>query len=426
LGTEACVAFSWRTESENEGITMSTKNRRRVWVPNVAVSVRALETRLDVAAAQGLGPDQTAAARGIRALLGKAEAAAFGEDPRARRGREWWSGALVEVAYQNLHAAKAQMVDVYDEAEIAAEVPSVVARAQQTLHRDDPRRLGAIRLTEGSLMHQRAFLRRAIEDSYDALDRQHERVRSFRNIVLILAGLITVLVGATVAAVRANPKILPLCFPSDGNGASATSLLNCPTGGGVTASTSGDIFVIGLLGLLGGALAAAVSIRNLRGTSTPYDVPVALALLKVPLGAFTAILGLVAIQGKFVPGLTALDSQQQILAYALLLGFGQQVFTRSLDVRAQTLLNGLPSKDVATQPAGEPGAAIPVPPVAPTGTATLPAQRPGGGDGGDPPGGTSAKEPPEGLTFQPSPDDTEAPQDDGSDPMPNAVPGDHR
>ncbi len=74
-----------------------------------------------------------------------------------------------------------------------------------------------------------------------------------------------------------------------------------------------------------------MSIRNLRGTSTPYDVPVALALLKVPLGAFTAILGLVAIQGDFVPGLSALDSQQQILAYALVLGYAQQVFTYSLD-----------------------------------------------------------------------------------------------
>ena len=113
-----------------------------------------------------------------------------------------------------------------------------------------------------------------------------------------------------------------------------------------------DIVVVSLLGLLGGALAAAVSIRNLRGTSTPYDVPVALSLLKVPLGAFTAIVGLVAIQGDFVPGLSALDSQQQILAYALVLGYGQQVFTYTLDRRAQTLLDGLPAKDGSAPPGG--------------------------------------------------------------------------
>jgi hypothetical protein len=112
--------------------------------------------------------------------------------------------------------------------------------------------------------------------------------------------------------------------------------------------------VVALMGLLGGALAAALSIRNLRGTSTPYDVPVALATLKVPLGAFTAIVGLVAIQGEFVPGLSALDSQEQILAYALILGFGQQVFTRTLDRKAQDLLEALPSKDATSTPVQPP------------------------------------------------------------------------
>ena len=79
-----------------------------------------------------------------------------------------------------------------------------------------------------------------------------------------------------------------------------------------------------LMGLLGGSLAAAVSIRNVQGAATPYDIPVALATLKVPSGALTAIAGLVAIRGNFVPGLSALDSQEQILAYALVLGYAQQ------------------------------------------------------------------------------------------------------
>ena len=103
--------------------------------------------------------------------------------------------------------------------------------------------------------------------------------------------------------------------------------------------------IVALLGLLGGALAASVAIRNIRGTSTPYDVPVALAWLKIPLGAFTAILGIVAIHGGFVPGLSVLDSQQQILAYALLLGFAQQLFTGALDKRAQSLLEGVSNKE---------------------------------------------------------------------------------
>jgi hypothetical protein len=287
---------------------MPEKRVRRVWVQNVAVSVKVLETRLDVAEAQGLGPDQKAAAAGVRELLRSARDAAFGVQPRPNRLSNWWRGTLVDAAYQNLHAARALMVDVYDDAEVAAEIPIAVARSQRTLHRDDPRRLGPEAFTNRSEVQRRAFLRRIIKDGYDALDRQHERLRSFRNINLTLAVFIAVLVGATVAFVSAGPQLIPLCFPASGQ-ANGGALQNCPTGSGVAGPSGDDILVVSLLGLLGGALAAATSIRNLRGTSTPYDLPVALALLKVPLGAFTAILGLVAIRGDFVPGLSALDSQ---------------------------------------------------------------------------------------------------------------------
>jgi hypothetical protein len=99
------------------------------------------------------------------------------------------------------------------------------------------------------------------------------------------------------------------------------------------------------LGLLGGAIAAAFAIRNLRGTTIPYDVPLALAFLKVPIGALTAVAGILLLGGGFVPGLSGLDSQRQILAYALLLGYAQQVATKLIDRQAQTLMDAVPSKD---------------------------------------------------------------------------------
>jgi hypothetical protein len=233
-----------------------------------------------------------------------------------------------------------------------------MARLQAALHREDPRQVDAAILAQLPLPERRAVLRRAIEDGYDASDRQHERLRSFRNIVVISALSIAVLVGITIALVVKNPTWMPLCFETPTP--SQPPLLNCPTASGVTEPQSTDIIVIALMGLLGGALAAALSIRNLRGTSTPYDVPVALATLKIPLGAFTAIVGLVAIQGEFIPGLSALDSQEQILAYALILGFGQQVFTRTLDRRAQDLLEAMPSKDATSAPA-QPPVVVPAP-----------------------------------------------------------------
>jgi len=421
---------------------MSERPRKKVRVHSVAVGVEVLETRLDVAVAQGIGPDQRAAAEGVRRLLRRAQDAAYGVDPSPGPISRWWSGALVEAGYQNLHAARAQMIDVYDDAEIEAEIPAAIARSQATLHRDDPRRALIDVLQVQAVARQRAFLRRAIEDAYDSLDRQHERLRSFRNIILLLALCIAVLVGITIVGVAYNPEIMPLCFAADGSSAEGI-LLNCPTGTDVTSPSGGDIVVIALLGLLGGALAAAVSIRNLRGTSTPYDVPVALALLKVPLGAFTAILGLVAIQGDFVPGLSALDSQQQILAYALVLGYAQQVFTYSLDRRAQTLLNDLPGKDASTAPAGAGTVVASPPPVLPMGPsgpdpAMVPPQfvHAAGGNGannGSSGAGSDATkastidlEPAEVQFEPPPPDDDDIVQDDGSTTLPNVPIGDHR
>lgn len=413
---------------------MAARVQRRVWVQNVAVGVRVLETRLEVAAASGLGPDQQAAANGVRKLLGKAEDAALGVDPKTGRLSNWWGGTLACAAYQNLHAARAQMVDVYDDADLAAEIPMAVARSQMSLHRDDPRRLEAFAFDNRTVTQQRALLRRAIEDGYDAVDRQHDRLRSFRNINLILALFIAVLVAFTIALISQRPEMMPLCFPTDGAG--PTGPQNCPTGTSVDGPASNDIVIVALLGLLGGALAAAVSIRNIRGTSTPYDIPVALAMLKVPLGAFTAILGLIAIRGNFVPGLSALDSQQQILAYALLLGFGQQVFTQALDRRAQTLLNGVPSKDSSTTPQGP--VPHPGPPV-PSTTTGIPVQyqpSPNGLDANR--NGSAAAADSEVVSrdtaqraapvYQPPPDDgaEDVVQDDGRPPMPSGQVGDHR
>ena len=60
--------------------------------------------------------------------------------------------------------------------------------------------------------------------------------------------------------------------------------------------------------------------------------------------------GLILIHGEFVPGLSELDSQGQILAYAVLLGVAQHLFTRFVDRKAETVLNSLPSKDASSPP----------------------------------------------------------------------------
>ena len=145
------------------------------------------------------------------------------------------------------------------------------------------------------LARRRVQLRKLIEVGHTAIDRKHTRLRSFRNIVVMTAILIGVLVLAFIGIVALDPTSVPLCFEPIRNAPPV-----CPAGG--PGPSAHDVVVVALLGLLGGALAAAVSIRNLKGTSTPYDIPVALAWLKVTAGALTAIGAIIAIRGASSPG----------------------------------------------------------------------------------------------------------------------------
>ena len=98
------------------------------------------------------------------------------------------------------------------------------------------------------------------------------------------------------------------------------------------------------------ALAAAVSLNNIRGTTSPYSLPIALAVLKLPTGALTAIVAVLLMRGEFIPGLNALDSSAQILAWAVVFGYAQQAFTYLIDRQAHTVLNN--SRGQGTAPAG--------------------------------------------------------------------------
>src|SRR4051794_25843559 len=107
-----------------------------------------------------------------------------------------------------------------------------------------------------------------------------------------------------------------------------------------------DIALIEGVGLLAAAVAAAASLSGLGSTATPFRIPLALAVLKLPTGALTAILGLLLMRGGFVPGLGALDTPAQVIAWAIILGYAQQLFTRFVDRYAQSQLNNFGRSEV--------------------------------------------------------------------------------
>jgi hypothetical protein len=340
----------------------STPLRSSAWARDVRVEITRIEHRLRIALVSHHSPYTQEIGEAVRAHLKEAE------DVISRRRWiaalfspvDWYRGTSIEQAYRSLHAARVFLVEIVAEEDLDALVPGVVARVQSSLPATDPQRIELEKLPNADPKTKRAKVVRALERGFAASDEAHANIRRFRNVVLCSAVLIALVTFLLVHQVGEHPTAVPLCFQPDITAAQAASLpvnqqagssrrMVCPSGeqavGGTPQSPSDfDIWIVAGLGLLGGGLSSAVSVRKMAHTAAPYDVPLALALLKLPTGALTAVAGIILLGGGFVPGLSELDTQRQILAYSLIFGYAQQLATRYLDDRATTLLASVPSK----------------------------------------------------------------------------------
>ena len=197
-----------------------------------------------------------------------------------------------------------------------------------------------------------ADLSKVIEAGHAAADRQRSRLRTFRNVLLVGIFVTSLLLLALAIATMIRPSIIPLCFIQDPEPLDGVPNVACPVKAAHvksldklhTATSSSDLITVAALGLMGGAVSAALFLRDLYSNATPYNVSVPLALLKLPAGAMTGLVGIILLAGEFVPGFSAIDRPIQILAYAVVFGFAQQLFTQFLDQRAQQLVNNIPTK----------------------------------------------------------------------------------
>ncbi|MFB6438073.1 hypothetical protein ACFCVY_15050 [Streptomyces sp. NPDC056411] len=243
--------------------------------------------------------------------------------------------------------------------EVIPMMPGLLAIVQAHLASSDPRRVGVERIDhwvrqKGTLTEEDLeLILDAVGVARQASIRETLRVRSFVNIVGWVTGFLAA--GAVLLAVLAgvSDDTLPLCFtPGNGVGNAGYSVV-CPIKTDVkpqfsnpdknvaATTTPLDYTLVEIVGLVSAAIAAATTLRRIRGTATPYNVPVVLAVLKLPTGALTAVLGLLLMRGGFVPGLSALDSSAQIIAWAIVFGYAQQLFTRLVDSQAQSVLNAV-------------------------------------------------------------------------------------
>ncbi|MEV0714205.1 hypothetical protein [Asanoa sp. NPDC050611] len=304
----------------------------------------------------------------IRAHLAAARGAANG------RGR---GGGPLERARTNLDAAEALLLDIAPPWYLLGIMPSVLGHAQRHLIPTDPRRRALERVAQALgiansqqrvppeerlaiAARERGTIASVMRAASSAAHRELVRLRSFRNVVVATTIVLATLVVVVAVAGFVRPAMVPLCFaPEDGGQA----IVVCPTrqsapfpaaarspsasvAQNIDAATAGtvrpyDALLVLVIGLIAAAVAAAAAVRGIRGSSERYGVPVALALLKLPTGALTAFLGLLLMRGQFVPGLSALDTSAQILAWALVFGYAQQLFTRLVDQQGHAVLDSV-------------------------------------------------------------------------------------
>jgi hypothetical protein len=268
------------------------------------------------------------------------------------------NGARVARAAAHLDAAEADLLRRVPLDYVRGQLPSLQAHIRRHLPRDDPRRLRTEELARqprDSLSEvDRENLIAAVRAAGSGAERELQRVRSFCAIVYGAAAGLMALAIATALVAALNPQALALCFQPQ-PAAEDSAQLVCPTGQDlvrgrdvdlVTGETvrSLDVPLVMFIGMVAAGVTGAVALRHIRGTSTPFGVPVALAVLKLPTGARSAVLGLLLMRGGFVPGLTALDTTPQIIAWAVVFGASQQLVTGLVDRQAQHVLDSVGNK----------------------------------------------------------------------------------
>ncbi|MGA9522907.1 MAG: hypothetical protein WBV82_15675 [Myxococcaceae bacterium] len=283
------------------------------------------------------------ATEALKSLDHAREVISLGGRPKRRRG------ATMDAALAHLNTAASLVLRYMPLADLQGRLPEYLSLTEQHLPAADPRRflLGKMfrRVQEGQPLkeEERESVVAAVQGAQNSDEREHIRVRKFCNLMHLsaLTGFLLALALAVIMSFQ--PDLAPLCF-------SPEDRIVCPTGtveftGGdpdeaiSRTASPWDYWLIELIGFVAGALAAAASLPRMRTDEVPYDVPMALSMLKLPLGALTAVLGLLLMRGDFIPGLSALDSSGQIVAWAVVFGYAQQLFTRFVDRHGQSILS---------------------------------------------------------------------------------------
>jgi hypothetical protein len=271
----------------------------------------------------------------------------------------WKRWLRTEKAWLFLHAADEMFVGLAPDRIVRARLADILVRAQHVLEPDDPQLKDMRALYERHTVGyrpgpcqpacsgysndraevmltevERRTLAAVLHTAYGVSDRGYVRAHTFRNI-LVTGTLLLTLAAAILLLVGARwPNALPLCTTT------AAKAEICPTAPrGV--ERGGDVLLIALFGAVGAGVSAIGAISNLRHLVDPYGTPIWQGLLKVPIGAIAAVIGVLAVEGGLEPSAGVVNSQGGLLLLAFVFGYSQQILTRIVDNRGSEVREGL-------------------------------------------------------------------------------------
>ncbi|WP_234312134.1 hypothetical protein [Streptomyces griseus] len=261
---------------------------------------------------------------------------------RRKSRRERFTGHASDKALANIHEAEVAILRILPEADLQWRGLPVLVQARLHLHQDDLRLQHLEQgLGGGSgqvTAEQRELLVGTLHAAYQAEEAERAKVRSFTQLVCAATTVMAFIALGFALWALVEPDVgARFCFPEN-PGDPRSALTVCPLG---DEPTWEGVWFIEFVGTLAAAVAGAVSLRQVRGTAGPYHVATALLLLRLPVGALTAVIGVILLSGQFFPGLTGLDTSNQIIGWAIAFGILQEAVTRSVDRQGQLLLENV-------------------------------------------------------------------------------------
>jgi hypothetical protein len=249
----------------------------------------------------------------------------------------WWNGQAYEGAMASLHAAEVAIIALSRPVRAWTRIDAVLALAGP-LCQKDPRLtlVEDLKRKDWPQDHRVPWAVAALlQAAYAVQEERAVRSRNFRNRLVRAGSVLTLLLVVTVVVAWRNAGAIPVCSTS-----------GCPGG---AESGLREVGLVMLLGMLGAATHVAGRLQKMGGSWNPYSLPFYQELIKLPIGALTAVIGLLLVDTEWLPMIKAPDSWHDVMARAVVFGLAQIALTRTIDQRAEKILAAEPDPDEAKQ-----------------------------------------------------------------------------